>query len=72
VFSLSLLDLLLHRVEGFRVGSVHLLSVRLGGSQHLVEVGENLEEARWDSIGGVDLTGNETDELVEFCEKENG
>ena len=66
MLSLSLLDLLLHRVERFRVGRVHLFTVRLGGREHLVEVREDLVEARGDAVRSVDLTRDETDELVEF------
>jgi hypothetical protein len=65
---LGLLDLLLHRVEGFRVGSIHLLSVGLSGSEHLIEIGEDLVKAGRDTVGSVGLAGDETNELVEFCE----
>lgn len=66
MFPLCLLDLLLHRVESFRVGSVHLLAVTLSRNKHLVEVGENLVEAGRNTVGSVGLTGYETNELVEF------
>ena len=50
MFTLGLLDLLLHRVESFCVGSVHLLSVGLNGNEHLIEVGKNLVETGRNAI----------------------
>lgn len=67
MFPLSLLDLLFHRIESFRVGSVHLLAVSLSRNKHLVEVGEDLVETGRNTVGSVGLTRDETNELVEFC-----
>lgn len=66
---LGLLDLLLHRVERLGVGRVHLLLVGLRRGDHLVERGEHLVEAGGDGIAGGGETGDETDELVEFCSR---
>ena len=70
VISLRLLQLLLHRVERFGVGRVHLLLRSLGAEKVIVEGDEDFDVSDGNGLCDVGLTGDESDELVEFYGEE--